>query len=97
MYCGDFERIKWESNSYNLVSMHQVFQHLKNPISQLQTINSILIEGGILFIVLPNIKSLSSIIKFRLEILGFRQKDIGKYYDTSHHLFYYEPKTLKKF
>jgi len=95
MFCGDFEKIKWESNSFNLVSMHQVFEHLKNPLSQLQIINSILIEGGLLFIVIPNIKSLSSIIKFRLEKLGFRKKDIGKYYDTSHHLFYYEPKTLK--
>jgi len=94
IFCGDFETINWESNSFNLVFMHHVFEHLKNPLSYLKIIDSILKKGGIFFIVLPNIKSLSSRIKFRLEKLGLRKKHIGKYYDTSHHLFYYEPKTL---
>jgi len=94
MFCGDFEKINWGANRFNLVSMHHVFEHLKNPLSYLEIINSILLKEGILFMVLPNIKSLSSIIKFRLEKLGLRKKHVGKYYDTSHHLFYYEPKTL---
>lgn len=94
MFCGNFEKIDWQPNSFNVVSMHHVFEHLKNPISYLDIINSILVRNGILFIVIPNIKSLSSILKFRLEKLGIRKNNIGKYYDTSHHLFYYEPKTL---
>ena len=94
MFCGVFEQINWQPNSYDVVSMHHVLEHLKNPVNYLKIINSILVEGGILFIVIPNIKSLSSILKFRLEKLGIRKKNIAKYYDTSHHLFWYEPKTL---
>jgi len=94
MFCGAFDKIHWEPNSFDVVSMHHVFEHLKNPISYLNIINSILVKGGILFIVIPNIKSLSSILKFQLEKLGIRKSNIAKYYDTSHHLFYYGPKTL---
>jgi 2-polyprenyl-3-methyl-5-hydroxy-6-metoxy-1,4-benzoquinol methylase len=94
MFCGEFTKIEWQPESFDLVSLHHVFEHLKDPISYLKIISSILTKGGILFIVIPNIKSLSSILKFRLEKLQIRKKNIAKYYDTSHHLFYFEPKTL---
>lgn len=93
--CGDFEKIEWEYKIFDMVSMHHVFEHLKTPISYLEIIDRILVKDGILFFVLPNIKSLSSRLKFRLEKIGLRKNNIGKYYDTSHHLFYYEPSTLK--
>ncbi len=95
IFCGDFEKINWDGKNFDLISMHHVFEHLKDPMAYLKIINSLLRREGILFIVLPNIKSLSSRIKFRLEKWGIRKKHVGKYYDTSHHLFYYEPKTLK--
>jgi SAM-dependent methyltransferase len=95
MFCGDFTKINWDGKNFDLISMHHVFEHLKDPMAYLKIINSLLRQGGILFIVLPNIKSLSSRIKFRLEKLEIRKKHVGKYFDTSHHLFYYEPKTLK--
>ncbi|UCH64872.1 MAG: class I SAM-dependent methyltransferase [Ignavibacterium sp.] len=95
IFCGDFEKIDWKDKTFNMVSMHHVFEHLKDPISYLQIIDKILVKDGLLFIALPNIKSLSSRMKFILEKIGLRKSNIGKYYDTSHHLFYYEPKTLK--
>lgn len=94
IYCGDFEKIGWEKNSFQLISMHHVFEHLKNPIKYLHIVTSALEQRGIFFIVIPNIRGLSSRIKFRMEKLGIRRTNVGRYYDTSHHLFYYEPKTL---
>jgi SAM-dependent methyltransferase len=94
IFCGDFEKIKWIPDSFDVISMHHVFEHLKEPISYLNVINSVLVRGGILFIVIPNIKGVSSKLKFKLEKMGIRKTNIGKYYDTSHHLFFYEPKTL---
>lgn len=94
MFCGEFEKINWHTNSFDVISMHHVFEHLKNPLTYLNIINSLLVKEGILFIVLPNIRSLSAIFKFRLEKLKIRKKNIAKYYDTSHHLFYYQPETL---
>ena len=96
IYCGDFESINWKQDSFDVVSMHHVFEHLKDPIKYLDIIKSILVNGGILFIAIPNIKSLSSILKFKLEKLGIKKKNIAKYYDTSHHLFYFDPKSLSK-
>ncbi|MCW8982962.1 MAG: hypothetical protein OQK13_02865, partial [Gammaproteobacteria bacterium] len=40
------------------------------------------------------IKSLSNRIKSFLEKKGLRKRNIGKYYDTNHHILYFEPKTL---
>ena len=33
-------------------------------------------------------------IKFFFEKLGLRRKNIGKYYDSDHHVFYYDKKTI---
>lgn len=83
-------------NAYNLVCMHQVLEHLKDPNTYLKKVNDILSDDGYLFIAVPNIKSLSNKLKRFMERIGLRRKNIGKYYDSSHHLLYFEPDTLKK-
>jgi len=94
VYSGDFFNIEWRSNYYNLVTMHQVLEHLKNPRKYLEQVHELLSEGGLLFIASPNINSLSARIKFWLESKGLRKKNIGSYYDTDHHLVYFCPKVL---
>lgn len=79
---------------YDLVVLHQVLEHLKEPGRYLAKAHTLLNDGGILFVAVPNIMSLSSRLKFRLERMGLRRKNIGKYYDTTHHLLYFEPRTL---
>jgi 2-polyprenyl-3-methyl-5-hydroxy-6-metoxy-1,4-benzoquinol methylase len=96
MFGGDFASLSIAPESYNAVTMHQVIEHLKDPKPYLTKINNILKPGGVLFLVQPNICSRSAIFKFTLEKLGLKKKNIGAYYDTSHHLFFYTPKTLKK-
>jgi len=96
VYTGDFEKLELENETYSAVTLHQVIEHLKNPIPYLEKIKQILKSGGILFLVQPNIQSRSALFKLSLERLGIRKKNIGAYYDTSHHLFYYTPKTLKR-
>ncbi len=94
--CGDFPKLPWQEGKFNAVVMHHVFEHLKDPVSYLQTIHRILKKGGVLFIVLPNINSISSRVKFFLEKTHMRTKNIGAYYDTSHHLWYFSPATLRR-
>jgi len=91
--CGDFPTCAVGSG-YDLIAMHQVLEHLKDPNRYLEKIHGLLNEGGILFVAVPNIMSLSSRLKFGLERMGLRRKNIGKYYDTSHHVLYFEPDTL---
>jgi 2-polyprenyl-3-methyl-5-hydroxy-6-metoxy-1,4-benzoquinol methylase len=90
---GDFFECEL-GEGYDLVAMHQVLEHLKDPNRYLARIHSLMNPGGILFVAVPNIKSLSNRLKFGLEKRGLRRKNIGKYYDTSHHVLYFEPTTL---
>ena len=81
-------------DGYDLVTMHQVLEHLKDPNKYLNKIYSLLKKDGYFFIAVPNIKSLSNVIKYNLEKKDIRKNNIGKYYDTIHHILYFEPKTL---
>jgi len=96
IYCGDFSSVQWKKQEYDLVTMHQVLEHLKDPKAMLDELLAKLKKGGIIFIAVPNINSFSARLKFFLERIGIRKKRIGRYYDTDHHLFYYTPKVLKK-
>jgi 2-polyprenyl-3-methyl-5-hydroxy-6-metoxy-1,4-benzoquinol methylase len=93
---GDFTKIRWKPNAYDAVTLHQVLEHLKSPVSYLKCIHSLLKDGGVLFLGVPNIGSLSSKIKFALEKAGIRKKKVGLYYDTHHHLWYFTPRPLQK-
>ncbi len=95
IYCGDFSAVKWKKTEYDLVTMHQVLEHLKDPKVMLYDLVSKLKKGGVIFVAVPNISSFSARLKFFLERIGVRKKRVGRYYDTDHHLFYYKPKVLK--
>ncbi len=95
IHCGDFTKINWCPKKYDVITMHQVIEHLKDPIQYLPIIAAALKDYGILFIALPNINSFSSVTKLALEKAKLKRKRVGAYYDAGHHLFYYTPKTLK--
>lgn len=97
VYYGDFISLNLANGSYSAVTLHQVIEHLKDPVPYIKKIFQILKPGGILFLVQPNVHSRSALFKLALERLGIRKKNIGAYYDTSHHLFYYTPSTLRNF
>lgn len=90
---GDFCETDF-GEDYDLVTMHQVLEHLKTPNEYLQKAHSLLSKDGFIFVAVPNIKSLANRFKRFLERIGVRRKNIGKYYDTSHHVLYFEPETL---
>lgn len=91
---GNFFSCDFGQEKFDLVTMHQVLEHLKAPNEYLQRIRSLLNDGGYFFVAVPNIRSASNRLKRFLEVTGVRRKNIGKYYDTSHHILYFEPATL---
>jgi len=95
MYCGKFEELNLDENSYDVITMLHVIEHLKNPIVYLNVIKKVLKQNGLLFIALPNIQSRSGLVKLFLEKLHVKRKNVAAYYDTSHHLWYYTPKTIR--
>jgi len=95
IFAGDFLELD-ESQQFDAITLHQVLEHVKNPNEYLQKIRRLLVEGGHVFVAVPNIHSVSNKSKFILESIGLRRKNVGKYYDTYHHLLYFTPSTLRR-
>ena len=93
--CGDFFDIDWGNEKFDLIYINQVMEHIKDPVNYLKSFYEILNENGNLFITVPNIHATSTRLKYFLEKIKLRRKNIGKYYDSSHHIFYFTPNSLK--
>jgi 2-polyprenyl-3-methyl-5-hydroxy-6-metoxy-1,4-benzoquinol methylase len=91
---GDF--FSSDFGTYDLVTLNAVLEHLKYPNRYLEKVSSLVKRGGYLFILVPNIRSLSFRFKYWLERLGIRSKKTGNYYDTDHHVLYFSPTTLAR-
>jgi len=98
VWCGDpMEMVRNCNGKFDVVSMHQVLEHIKNPSEVMDNIVSMIKPDGYLMISVPNICSLSSRLKNFLERKGMRKNRLGAHYSTDHHLFYYCPETLRIF
>jgi SAM-dependent methyltransferase len=95
VHSGALSDLPHAPGSFDVVCMHHVLEHLKDPMEYLRTAHSLLRAGGTLFVALPNIASISIRVKAALEILGFRASARAHYFDTSHHLFYFTPGTIR--
>ena len=93
--CGDFFNIDWGEQKFDLIYINQVMEHIKTPVRYLEHFYKLLNEKGHLFITVPNINSTSNRLKYLLEKAKIRKKNIGKYYDSDHHVIYYSPVALK--
>jgi len=93
--CGEFFDIDWGSKKFDLIYVNQVMEHIKDPVSYIHNFKKLLNDSGNLFITVPNIHATSTRLKYFLEKIKLRRKNIGKYYDSSHHIFYFNPDSLK--
>ena len=93
--CGEFSEALWEKEKFDLIHCHHVLEHVKDPLRILGQFRNLMAVNGLLYIGVPNISAASARVKFRLEKLGIRRKNIGKYYDSDHHVFYYQPGSLR--
>lgn len=94
--CGDFDKLDWGGKKFDLIYAHHVVEHLKDPVARLTSFHKILKQDGFLYIGVPNISAWGSKLKFFLEKLGLKKKRIGKYYDSEHHVVYYNPASLRR-
>ena len=94
--CGDFDKLDWGDKKFDLIYAHHVVEHLKDPVARLKNFHAILNQGGYLYIGVPNISAWGSRLKFLLEKIGLKKGRVGRYYDSEHHIFYYNPASLGK-
>ncbi len=95
VHSGDLFALPWETDAYDCVYLDQVLEHVKKPMDYLRLCHRILKPGGVLYLGVPNIRSLSSCLKTLQGKLGLKRTR-GKHYDTWHHILYFSPATLPK-
>ena len=94
--CGDFDELDWGDSKFDLIYAHHVVEHLKDPVARLKSFHKILKNDGYLYIGVPNISAWGSKIKFFLEKCGIKTSRVGKYYDSEHHILYFNPASLRR-
>jgi 2-polyprenyl-3-methyl-5-hydroxy-6-metoxy-1,4-benzoquinol methylase len=87
VFPGSLEQAKYQSGSFDVVSLYAVLEHLPDPIQSLKEINRILKPEGVLFISVPNFESLESKI--------FRERWVA--IKAPAHLYHFTPATLQTF
>lgn len=94
--CGPLAAVDWQGETFDLIHAHHVVEHLKHPVHDIGILHDRLKDGGYLYLGVPNIGAWSARLKYAAEKLGLRRRNIGKYYDSDHHVFYYTPESMRR-
>jgi SAM-dependent methyltransferase len=86
VFIGPIEEIKFPDNSFDIITIYHVLEHLPNPSRTLKEIQRILKPGGLLVVSVPNIQSLQSKIF----------KTYWFHLDIPRHYFHFNLQSLKK-
>lgn len=93
---GDEKTLKKKISYYDLITLHNVFEHLPNPIESLAVFNSALKSKGILVLSLPNRDGLINRLAILLAHIHIFQPvyTLFQVESSSPHLFYYNAKNI---
>lgn len=83
---GTLKSAKFPSDYFDVVTLQDVIEHVKDPNSEIQEIKRVLKPGGLVFIVTPDVE-------------GVWAKLLGKnwyHYKPGEHIMYFSQETLKK-
>ena len=83
---GKLEDIKFPSNSFDVVIMSDLLEHVPNPIATLKEANRILKKEGLLFITTPDIGSITAKL-MRTRWVHLKPRE---------HIYYFTPKTIER-
>jgi len=92
---GDFEEVEFASESFDVICMFDVFEHLRNPKEVLKKTHRILKPEGIVVIDVPTTKNA---LAFRLSVNLLKVlRKIRRISLPPYHLYEYMPSTLQRF
>jgi 2-polyprenyl-3-methyl-5-hydroxy-6-metoxy-1,4-benzoquinol methylase len=86
VYTGYFMDIPLDSESFDLVIVSHVLEHVSDPKATLSEVFSLLKPGGSFFLAIPNF----GCIERKLTGANWQQMDLPR------HLYFFEPKTLRQ-
>lgn len=94
VHCGNFHELPDRTRDYDALWLDQVIEHPKDPGRYLQTCQRLLRPGGVLYLGMPNLGSLSNRLKTLADRLHLRSRP-GRHYNTRHHVTFFRPTVLR--
>jgi len=93
LFAGEIQDL--DLGMYDVITCYHVLEHVLNPNEFITNIKNHLTDDGILHMILPNEGGFTSQIKSAMSRLKLKGKPF-KHLSPGHHLYFYEPATLKK-
>jgi SAM-dependent methyltransferase len=93
LHAGRVEDARFAPGSFDLVTLWDVLEHLRDPDPLLQHLGKLLAPGGALFLHTPNVRV--QVPKARLRRLLRGMEPGGHYLEAKDHLHLYSPRTLR--
>jgi 2-polyprenyl-3-methyl-5-hydroxy-6-metoxy-1,4-benzoquinol methylase len=84
---GTLTSVKYRSNYFDVVTLQDVIEHVKDPTAEINEVRRILKPGGYIFIVTPDVDGIWA------KILG----QLWYHYKPGEHIMYFSQKSLGKF
>ncbi len=84
IYSNCFERCNFESDSFDIITLWEVLEHLVDPFEVIQKVEKLLKPGGVVFLSMPNIEG------FDIQILW----DRGNAFSPPSHLNYFRKSSV---
>lgn len=85
VFCGVLEDLHAPAERYDAITLYDVIEHLSDPVRTLKEVRRLLVPGGVLHIVTPNVDGIQA------RLLG----SSWYHYKPGEHLFYFSPETLR--
>lgn len=92
---GVVEELSLEPNSYDVVVLNHVLEHVRDPRATLTYLRGLLKTDGVIRIEVPNVASLSSITQI-IQSRYRLKKNRWRHYETGHHFWFFTPRTLER-
>lgn len=93
-FLGRLEDQDFKGSFFDIVTMWDVLEHLKEPYEILKKIHFLLKDDGILFIHTPN--AIFQILKSKLKKIFYGKKEGVKYLEAKDHLNLYTQKSIRR-
>ncbi len=95
IFCGELGDAGFTDNSFDVVTMWHVLEHVCDPKNYLKEIHRILRPGGLLVLAVPNVKNFVMQIAYR--IIKRRRLRLFSEGDKEIHLYHFSPVTMEAY
>lgn len=91
---GTIDSVELPEHSFDVVTLWDIFEHVRNPLGMLHRAHELLKPGGYLFLETPNVRSLLDWAVILLARIGVKGPAATFY--GLHHLTLWDPKTIRR-